>query len=210
MSKIIQFFKKHPIIRTLFLIFVTSILLVFITLWGLNIYTQHDKAVVIPDVTGIPEAEAIHILKSKGFRCEVYDSIFVDNGIPGNIAEQVPEENSKVKSGRKVFLKIIAYSPRTFICPQVEGSPSRQAKATLESAGFRNITIKEIPAEFNDLVMGVECGGKPVQPGEAILYNETLTLLVGKVEDATFDEASLTEDSDVENTDDSTNEDWFN
>ncbi len=207
MKKIIQFFKNHPIIKTLLLITITSILLIFITFWGLSIYTQHGKAVLVPDVIGMAEKDALRTLENQGFRCEVYDSIFVDNGIPGSIIEQVPAENSKVKSGRKIFLKIIAYSPRKIICPQVEGSPSRQARASLESAGFKKINIKEVDAEFDDLVMGVEVNGTRVEPGEAVLYNQTITLLVGKSAESKLEEESLMEDSGSSKS--SSDEDWF-
>ncbi len=210
MKGFFQFFKKHPIIKTLFLIIIAGILLIFITLWGLNVYTRHGKAVIVPNVTDMPESEAIRTLEAQGFRCEIYDSIFVEKGIPGHIAEQIPTENSKVKSGRKIFLKIIAYSPRKIVCPQVEGFPSRQAKAILESAGFNEIILKEVDAEFDDLVMGVAYEGKPLHAGDSVLYNQSVTLLVGKTKDASLEDEGDIEESEIESTEITADEEWFN
>ncbi len=210
MKGVIQFFKKHPIIKTLFLILMAGILLILITLWGLNVYTQHGKAVIVPQVTDMPERDAIRLLESQGFRCEVYDSIFIEKGIPGHIAEQIPAENSKVKRGRKIFLKIIAYTPRKIVCPRVEGLPSRQAKAILESSGFNLITLKEVDAEFDDLVMGVEYNNRPLHAGDSILYNQAITLLVGKATDSSLEEESLPDEEETESLETTTYDDWFN
>ena len=51
MGKIIDFFKKHPIIKTLVLMIIVFFLLIALTLYGLKLYTRHGKAVIVPEVT---------------------------------------------------------------------------------------------------------------------------------------------------------------
>ena len=50
MGKIIDFFKKHPIIKTLVLMIIVFFLLIALTLYGLKLYTRHGKAVIVPEV----------------------------------------------------------------------------------------------------------------------------------------------------------------
>ncbi len=195
MDKVIQFFKDHPIIKTLLLIVILSFALIQVTKLGLRIYTRHGQIVVIPNVTQMPLNNAIQTLDAEGFPYEISDSVYIEQAVPGTIAEQYPTANSEVKPGRKVFLTITTHSPHAIILPEVEQMSSVNAIAQLESAGFRKILIEEVPGEFDDLVMGVVCDEDTLYAGIAILPNKTLTLLVGKIEDPTLANDSLNMDS---------------
>ncbi len=182
MGKLIDFFKKHPIIKTLVLMIVVFGLLIAITLYGLNIYTQHGKAVIVPDVKNLAMPDAQRILEREGFRYDIIDSLFIDDVTPGSVLEQTPVGGSKVKSGRIIYLSINAYSPRMISCPRVADMPMRQAIATLESIGLTDVTIQDVPSEYPGLVIGIKYMGEDLHPGEKIPAKSAVTLMVGKSE----------------------------
>ena len=136
MGKLIEFFKKHPIIKTLVQMIIVFFLLIGITLYGLKLYTRHGKAVLVPDVKAMALPDALRTLDREGFRYDIIDSLFIDEAVPGTIVEQTPAGGSKVKEGRIVYLSINAYSPRMITCPKVVDMSMRQALSLLESRGL--------------------------------------------------------------------------
>lgn len=210
MGKLIEFFKKHPIIKTLVLMIIVFFLLIGITLYGLNLYTRHGKAVIVPDVKTLVLPDAIRILEREGFRYEIIDSLFIDGAVPGSVAEQTPAGNSKVKEGRIIYLSINAYSPRMISCPKVADMSLRQAMSTLESVGLTDVTIKDVPSEYPDLVMGLQYRGETLNPGDKIPAGSTVTLLVGNGTSGGYSNA--TDEELLQDTDDAliTDESWFN
>lgn len=206
MGKLIDFFKKHPIIKTLVLMIIVFFLLIGITLYGLKLYTRHGKAVLVPEVKALALPDALRILDREGFRYEIIDSLFIDGAIPGTIVEQTPAGGSKVKEGRIVYLSINAYSPRMITCPKVTDMSMRQALSTLESRGLTDVRIQSVPSEYPDLVIGIEYRGEPLEPGDKLPAGSTVTLLVGSgVAEMATDEATQPADESTI-TDDS----WFN
>ena len=148
MGKLIEFFKKHPIIKTLVQMVIVFFLLIGITLYGLKLYTRHGKAVLVPDVKAMVLPDALRILDREGFRYDIIDSLFIDEAVPGTVVEQTPAGGSKVKEGRIVYISINAYSPRMITCPKVVDMSMRQALSLLESRGLNDVRIQEVPSEY--------------------------------------------------------------
>ena len=192
MGKIIDFFKKHPIIKTLVLMIIVFFLLIALTLYGLKLYTRHGKAVIVPEVKTMILPDALHILDREGFRYDIIDSLFIDGAVPGSVIEQTPAGGSKVKDGRIIYLSINAYSPRMISCPKVSDMSLRQALSTLESVGLTDIK------------------GENLEQGDKIPAGSSLTLLVGdgvpeEYPDSTIDEIPQNaEEAPL------TDESWFN
>ena len=57
-------------------------LLLFGTLKGIDIYTRHGEAVVVPDVKGMTVAEAGTVFGNRGLACVVSDSTYVKDNLP--------------------------------------------------------------------------------------------------------------------------------
>ena len=210
MGKIIAFFKKHPIIKTLVLMIIVFFLLIALTLYGLKLYTRHGKAVIVPEVKTMILPDALHILDREGFRYDIIDSLFIDGAVPGSVIEQTPAGGSKVKDGRIIYLSINAYSPRMISCPKVSDMSLRQALSTLESVGLTDIKTQNVPSEYPDLVIGIQYKGENLEQGDKIPAGSSLTLLVGdgvpeEYPDSTIDEIPQNaEEAPL------TDESWFN
>lgn len=157
----------------------TAVLLVFLTLAYLNIYTRHGQSVDVPRIEGLQISEAQSILRAKGLRINILDSIYVRDAVPGAIFDQKPSPNNNVKIGRTVYVTIFASNPRAVAVPDVEGYTQRQVMARLNSMGFDQIAIHEEPSPHAGLVLGVEYRGRRLEPGERVPQGSPLRLIVG-------------------------------
>lgn len=205
-----EFFKKHPIIKTLVQMVIVFFLLIAITLYGLKLYTRHGKAVLVPDVKAMALPDALRILDREGFRYDIIDSLFVDEAVPGTIVEQTPAGGSKVKEGRIVYLSINAYSPRMITCPKVADMSMRQALSTLESRGLTDIKVQEVPSEYPDLALGLQYRGETLEAGDKIPAGSTVTLLVGNGMPETYSNSTFEETPQTPEETPLTDESWFN
>ncbi|GHV23221.1 PASTA domain-containing protein [Bacteroidia bacterium] len=152
--------------------------LVIITLWGISIYTQHGRAVVVPDVKGLQVEEAAPFLEKSTLRYEVIDSSFIRNAAPGSIVEMKPQAGTKVKENRIIYLTINAFSTQTFTIPEVKDLSQRQAVAMLSAIGFERLSVEPVDGVYRDLVVGLMANGKEVNAGDKLPANSRLVLLV--------------------------------
>ncbi|MDR1809086.1 MAG: PASTA domain-containing protein [Prevotella sp.] len=175
-------FKKiisNIYVKNLLLLFVVVVALVVLILVGLNHYTRHNESVAVPSLKGLQIEEAAAILHASGLSYEVVDSIFERRGVPGSILEQIPLKDSKVKSGRTIFLIVQAKSERLVALPDLTDVSQRQAEALLNAIGFTNIRVEEVPSEYRGLVLSVEYKGIPVTVGQKIPKGSLLCMKVG-------------------------------
>lgn len=180
-------------------IFILCILL-FLVLKGLNIYTRHNKAVVIPDVKGLHLSEAAPFFETNGLRYNVVDSIFSKEVAPGTIVDVYPVSGSKVKEGRIIAITLNAMDVEKANIPDVSDMSFRQAHASLQARGFTSIEIKYIPGAYRDLAINVELkDGRILKPGESVPLSSVLVL---KVSDGGKDSALSGSDSIPSNTED--------
>jgi len=175
--------KRNSFFRNIYIwnllgMIVVIIILVTAVLFGLNRYTQHGKAVEVPDIKGISIENAEPFLSAKDLSYIVIDSVFIKNAIPGTIFETTPPIGSNVKKGRTIYLKVVAFLPQLITVPDVKDSSQRQSLAILKSLGFENIVIKMVPGVYRELVLGLESGGEVVEAGQRIHANTPLSLLV--------------------------------
>jgi len=177
---------KNIFIRNLLGLILVSVLLMVAVLFWLNYYTQHGKAVEIPDVKGLSVEIAAPFFTGKNLSYSVVDSVFIKNATPGSIAETTPPVGSMVKKGRVIYLKIISYSPQLITIPDVKDSSQRQSLARLRSLGFERIEIKMVPGAYTNLVMGLESKGVALEAGQRVPADTPLSLLVSAGSDDTM------------------------
>lgn len=207
MKKIFLFCWNNLIIRTVLLILITGGILLLVTLFWLDIYTRHNKAIIVPDVHALSVNEAAEILTRQNLRYDVVDSVYTDLVPPGAIVEQIPLAHSKVKASRIIFLTVNASSARTIPLPDVQELSQRQAVAILNSVGFVADSVQYIPYEYKDLVIGVTMNGHEVHTGQALPAGSQLIILVGdgnQTPEAESDSIDSINQEDV-----SINQEWF-
>ena len=155
------------------------VLLMFGTLKGIDIYTHHGEAVVVPDVKGMTVAEAGAVFDSRGLACIVSDSTYVKDKPAGCILDYNPAAGQKVKEGRIIYLTINAINIPLQAVPDVaDNSSLRQAEARILASGFKLNDIEYMAGE-KDWVYGVKYQERVLAMGEKVPMGATLTLMVG-------------------------------
>lgn len=151
----------------------------FATLKGLDIYTRHGEAVVVPDIKGMQVEEAEMYLRNHGLTCLVSDSSYVKNKPAGSVLELTPAAGQKVKEGRTIYLTINTLDVPLRAVPDVaDNSSVRQAQAKILASGFKLAENQVVNGE-KDWVYGVKYKGRQLHTGEKIPAGATLTLMVG-------------------------------
>ncbi len=178
--------KKHPILLNLIIMAAVAVILVIIAMFGLNIWTDHGKVQIVPDVRGCSVSEAERLLHGVNLKAEIVDSVYDNSAIRGSVIEQMPPAANRVKPGRTVYLTINAYSQRQITLPELVGISVRQARATLESLGFKDIRELRVPSDYRDLVLAIKSMGVNMRAGTKIPLGSTIVIEVGEgyVEDA--------------------------
>lgn len=180
------------LIVNLVLIGLVAIIVLFVLLGMLNIWTHHGANTQVPDVKGMLYNQARQKLESEGFTVELVDSIFDSKAQRGMVVEQNPKEGAVVKEGRTIYLTINAFSDRIVTVPSLTDVSLRQAKSILEGIGINDITVRYVMSEFKDLVVGVKINGVPLRPGMRVPVTSRVVLEVGEgyVADLYSDEES--------------------
>ena len=154
-------------------------LLLFGTLKGIDIYTHHGEAVVVPDVKGMKVGEAGKVFENKGLACVISDSTYVKDKPAGCILDYNPAAGQKVKEGRIIYLTINAINIPLQAVPDVaDNSSLRQAEARILASGFKLNDIEYMAGE-KDWVYGVKYQDRVLAMGEKVPMGATLTLMVG-------------------------------
>jgi beta-lactam-binding protein with PASTA domain len=199
-----NFFKKHIIIANLLLAIIILVVLTTILMFWLDSYTNHGKAVEVPDVKGLKPEVAAAIFQERELSYAVIDSQFIKNALPGTILETIPPTGTSVKKGRTIYLTVNSFSAQLLVIPDVIDISQRQASSMLKSIGFESIQEKLVPGAYRDLVVGLETRGKTLSIGDKVPANAPLTLLISSgVEEITPNEV---EEEDLEMIEE---ESWF-
>lgn len=189
-------------------IIVVAVLLVFIVLKGLDSYTRHGQAIIVPDAKGKTVREAQLLFREKGLESLVSDSMYVKDKPAGSILEQTPPSGQKVKEGREIYLTINTLNIPMQVIPDVaDNSSLRQAEARLLAAGFK-LTANESVKGEKDWVYNVKYKGQILEPGGRVPTGATLTLMVGDGAGETFQNDSTLEDLDEDEAG-AADESWF-
>lgn len=176
--------SRKPMTRGMFWINIAAMVLVivlavFLTMRWTDRYTQHGKAILVPDVTGIDEPEAIAALKAKNLKGVSYDKTYVKDVPAGVVVAQRPEADAKVKRGRTIYLTLSSGNEPMVALPDIaDNSSLRQASSQLRAAGFTLTPNDTIRGEL-DWVYKVRYNGQEVRGGDLIPEGASITLVVG-------------------------------
>lgn len=158
-----------------FLLMVVAILL--LTFLGINIYTHHGEAYIVPELRNMTEAEVQAALKGTHMNYEIVDSIYDPKRPLGIVIEQVPKQGNTIKSTRPICLVINARSAETTMVPDVIDYSWRQAEALIRAANLEIGDTITKPGENKGMVLAVMMKGKNVV-GKKVPVGSKLTLVI--------------------------------
>ncbi len=171
--------KRFTILWNILIMIAISALILIGVIQGLKVYTKQGDIIEVPSLKGKSIEQALKILEQNSLSAEVVDSIYQRNKPVNSIYDVVPEEGSKVKSGRTIFLRIYSSTPTQKALPDVQDLPLRAAQERLKRLGFIHFTEKEVEGLHKGLCVGIENkDGKLLEAGKRVSVESKLVLLV--------------------------------
>ena len=177
-------FKKFLVSRAFFtnliIAIALAVVLLFLILQSLKLYTRHGQSNPVPDFTGLLKHEAEITAQKHNLKAVVIDSVYTDNVGPGEVIEQVPSPGFKVKDYRTIFLTINSVNKEMVVLPKLNEISFRQAQVLVESYGLLIGEISYQPSEYNNLVLKVEQDSTEIQEGSLLLKGSRIDFIVGR------------------------------
>ena len=126
----------------------SGIVITFIILMDFMImpsYVRHKKEQYLVNVKNKNLKYALIVLESEGFKGVVSDTLYTNRYDAGIVIDQYPRENTKVKKGRTVRLKI-SQNEKLVRVPYLVGQSLRSAELALSQSG---LSIDTVYQEYN-------------------------------------------------------------
>lgn len=167
------------IIRNILWAVVIVVVLIAGSVIFLNVVTQHNRELIVPDFTNMTVAEAEALAADAGMRVEVTDSVFAKRIRKGAVRDQNPAPGSKVKEGRRISLTINALNAKKVTMPNLIDLSMRQALAELQSRGLvlgKLIYVRDMAT--NNVFRQLH-GNREIAPGTTVETDTVVDLVVG-------------------------------
>lgn len=172
-------FFSNWIVRNITIAVVLVVVLAVGAMVFLNVVTQHNREIDVPDFSNLSVAEAEMLAAIEGVRVDVTDSVFVKRMKRGAVYRQNPAAGSKVKKGRRVVLTINAVNAKKVTMPNLVGLSLRQAKAELLSRGLVLNRLVYVQDMATNNVLRQLKGNRQIEPGTQIDSETEIDLVLG-------------------------------
>ena len=177
-----KFLKSRIFFLQLGLSIIATIIVVWVATLFLSFFTKHGQEITVPDITGLKLEELKNYLGERNLEYEIIDSVYGYNGKAGTVISQDPFANSKVKSGRKIYVTVIAKLPERTTMPDLKDMTLRQTIAVLETYGLKVGKLEYVPDIAKNAVLKQKYKGKIIEPGTMIEKRSSIDLVLGKGE----------------------------
>ncbi len=142
--------------------------------------THHGQEITVPDLGKLSAEQAEEKLAAIDLDYIILDTVDFRPDYPKlTIVEQEPKAGSKVKEGRKIYIKINASTYTMVSVPDLIEKTYRQAVPTLEAIGLLEGTITYKPYLGKDMVLELRLNGKKLKAGDKVLKSSKIDLVLG-------------------------------
>jgi len=154
------------------------LLLGWLSLKALAVYTRHGKYIEVPDLSGLSFDQAKEELEKRDLRFHIMDSSYVEEKQPHEVLFHTPAAGEKVKKNRTIYLSINMTTAPRIKMPKLVDNSLKNAQNILRLKGLKygGKTIR--PFKF-DYVVGQLYNGKPIETGEEVPQGAKIFLIVG-------------------------------
>ena len=172
-------FFSNWAVRNILIALAIVVVLIAGSMIFLNLVTQHNKEIQVPDFSNMTVDEAEIAAAEAGMRVEVTDSVFVKRMKRGAVYRQNPAPGSNVKKGRRIVLTINAVNAKKVTMPDLVGLSLRQAKAELMSRGLVLERLVYVQDMATNNVLRQFKGNREIEPGTMIDSESHIDLVLG-------------------------------
>lgn len=184
-----KFLTSSTFFKNLFFAIVIVILFLVAFVKFLDFSTNHGEEIKVPNLSKMKLEIAEEKLDEEGLEVFLLDTVeFRPEFPPYTIVEQDPIAGSKVKDGRKIYVKLNSggYAMVTF--PDLKNKTFRQATNALRALGLVEGELKYVPDLAKDIVLEVSYNGRPVKAGDKLMKNSKIDFVLGDGKDMFTDE----------------------
>jgi beta-lactam-binding protein with PASTA domain len=152
----------------------------FLFMHWLTFTTDHGHEITVPNLAKLSEEQVEQKLDELDLDYVLLDSVDYNSNFPKfSVVEQDPLPGSKVKEGRKVYIKINASGFSSVRIPDLIQKTYREALPTLKALGLEEGTITYIPNLGKDMVLEMRFRGRNLKVGDRVLKASKIDLVLG-------------------------------
>ncbi|HEU4789576.1 MAG TPA: PASTA domain-containing protein [Flavobacterium sp.] len=156
----------------------------------LTFTTDHGHEIAVPDLRKLTEEQVEDKLDELDLDYELLDSVDFRGDYPKySVVEQDPMPGTKVKVGRKVYIKINSSGFSSVRIPDLIDKTYREAVPTLKALGLEAGTITYVPNLGKDMVLEMRYKGRNVKVGDRVLKASKIDLVLGDGKESYQEEA---------------------
>jgi len=139
-----------------------------LALAALAFFLTRPDDVLVPGVTGLPEAEAQIALQDAGFEVEI--ERLENTQVEGTVIEQDPGGGDEAEEGSVVTI-IVSLGPGTVAIPKVAGLKLADAERKLDNAGFETDVEEQASSSVakGKVISSQPAEGTQTVPGETVV-----------------------------------------
>ncbi|SEP63425.1 PASTA domain-containing protein [Flavobacterium urocaniciphilum] len=179
-----KFLFSFTFFKNLFIALIIVVLFLVAFVKFLDFSTNHGEEITVPNLSKMKLEVAEEKLDDEGLEVFLLDTVdFRPEFPPYSIVEQDPIAGSKVKDGRKIYVKLNAGGFAMVTFPDLKDKTFRQATNTLRALGLVEGELKYVPNIAKDIVLEVSCNGKPVKAGDKLMKNSKIDFVLGDGKD---------------------------
>lgn len=176
----LNFLKSKTFFKNLGIAILLVVFILWLAIQALNFYTQHDDEIEVVDLTGLRIDELPEQELEGYFDFVVIDSVYDDHFNKGEIVLQDPIPGSKVKSGRKIYITIVASQPEMVQMPDLVDLSLRQALSELKANSLKLEKLAYVSNFAKNAVLAQRIEGDTIEAGMEVLKGSAIELVLGK------------------------------
>jgi len=161
----------------------------------LTFTTDHGNEVTVPNLAKLTEEQVESKLDELDLDYVLLDSVDYRSEFPKySVVEQDPLPGTKVKVGRKIYIKINSSGFSSVRIPDLIEKTYREAVPTLKALGLEAGTITYIPNLGKDMDLEMRYKGRNLKVGDRVLKASRIDLVLGDGK-ATYEDEGQAVDS---------------
>jgi beta-lactam-binding protein with PASTA domain len=178
---ILKFLKSKSFLIQIAIAIIGFVILFFGLKFWLNITTNHDQKIQVPNLRRLTIKEAERKLRELNLDFKVIDSASYNPDYPKkSVIEQSPEDGDFVKEKRKIYLTLNPSKYRDVTIPDLNGRTKRQAVSELQAIGFIvGIEYTYVRDIGKDVVRGLRHKERILNPNDQLPKNSIIELVLG-------------------------------
>jgi len=175
-----QYLTSKTFFKQLLLAFAIVVVLVFLLLQYLSFATDHGNEITVPDLRKLTEEQAAEKLDELDLSYILLDTVDYNKDFPKySVVQQDPLPGSKVKEGRKIYIKVNSSGFGDVTIPDLIEKTLRQAEPTLAAMGLEVGKLTYKPYLGKDMVLEMHSNGKKLKPGDKVKKSSVIDLVLG-------------------------------